>query len=1164
MKTAASKRLLGFLAFVTLVMALTTHSVLAQTRVIAWGRPVITNLPPDLTNIVDIAAGDGFAVALRADGTLRAWGTNVVAVTNVPAGISNIVAVEAAARHVLALRGDGKVFTWGNDSAVNQNFAPTNATRISAGWRQNLAVLKGGTVASWPDRNFIPFGGLSNIVDVAVGGSHGLALTASGMVIAWGDNGVGQGDVPEGLSNVVSVAAGTTFSAALTAEGRLHVWGRNTYASLPQLPGGDKFVSISASLYHLLAIREDGSVFAWGGNFSGQTNVPPSVTNAVLLAAGDNVSLAVSGPVPAHVRTPMMDQMALLHSGFSLKPEVTGSLPITYQWTRNGQVLPGATNGNLEVPGLRIADAGAYALVVSNHAGMSTTRLFSLEITQVKLWGLLGSGAFAVSNIPPSLTNLVAIAGGDSHIVALRRDGTVIQWGNAGAPVPDGLTNVVSVAAGSRFSVALRSDGYVVVWGSANAATIPVPDGLQDVAAIAAGWWHVVALRSDGTVVAWGPPSAGDFSAPSGLDNVVAISATFGASTALRADGSLVHWPKLENTGPADPATITNAVALAGSPASSVGHTLAQLADGSISVWGYPRYLYPVPAGLPFESMAAGGSHDLFLLAGGSVAASGANAGGATNVPAGLPPAASVFATGGAAGILVGSGAPYVTTALLDRRIAAGASLAIEGHATGEFPIHYQWLFAGQPITGATNSLLLVSEADANDSGEYTLVASNALGTAMAGLQVAVVPALVKKHPVSITNWFGSTASFAVDVLGRDVRIQWQRNGVDLSGQTNTTLVIQNAGDLDAGLYRAVLANEAGSVFSMEAALRLQRVAHWGDPIEPQAGQFLLANTNVLGIAAGNGGALVFDPLNTLWPIGRSNVIAASAAHSFTLMLHPDGTVSIYGQDASSPLAPPSGLTNVVAVAAGYYHALALKSDGTLLAWGDDNSGSTNVPPGLTNVVAIAAGHQLSLALQRDGRVVQWGNTNAAFAPPADLTNIVGISSALTASVALREDGTAVTWGTIEDPTYGGPVPASPVGLSNLVRVVSGGLHYLGLTAHGEVVAWGLNSRGETNVPPGLRNVQDMAAGYHHNLALTAAHPPTQRVSVQILSRPGEAAFRVAVPSSVNRVYTLEYTDDLAEPVWHSGPLIAGTGHMIELTDPMAGGKTRFYRVRRW
>ena len=52
-----------------------------------------------------------------------------------------------------------------------------------------------------------------------------LAGHAASEVVAWGDNDSGQTNVPSGLSNVVAIAAGGYHSLALTAEGRVVAWG---------------------------------------------------------------------------------------------------------------------------------------------------------------------------------------------------------------------------------------------------------------------------------------------------------------------------------------------------------------------------------------------------------------------------------------------------------------------------------------------------------------------------------------------------------------------------------------------------------------------------------------------------------------------------------------------------------------------------------------------------------------------------------------------------------------------------------------------------------------------------------------------------------------------------------------------------------------------------
>jgi alpha-tubulin suppressor-like RCC1 family protein len=85
---------------------------------------------------------------------------------------------------------------------------------------------------------------------------------------------------------------------------------------------------------------------------------------------------------------------------------------------------------------------------------------------EVVVWG---DNQVGQTNVPPSATNVLALAGGDGHGLALKSDGTVVAWGWnlwGQTNVPIDLTNVVGIAAGSRHSLALKKDGGVALWGA--------------------------------------------------------------------------------------------------------------------------------------------------------------------------------------------------------------------------------------------------------------------------------------------------------------------------------------------------------------------------------------------------------------------------------------------------------------------------------------------------------------------------------------------------------------------------------------------------------------------------------------------------------------------------------------------------------------------------
>lgn len=164
-------------------------------------------------------------------------------------------------------------------------------------------------------------------------------------------------------------------------------------------------------------------------------------------------------------------------------------------------------------------------------------------------YGQLGNGTSGeefLSSTPVNvlnLTNVIAIAANnnqwDSFSLALKDDGTVWAWGRnrygqlgngisgedafSSTPVQvTGLANIVAVAAGGTHALALKNDGTVWAWGSnnhgqvgdgtnQNIRTTPVQvkglDGvgyLTDVLAIAAGYRFSMALKNDGTVWFWG------------------------------------------------------------------------------------------------------------------------------------------------------------------------------------------------------------------------------------------------------------------------------------------------------------------------------------------------------------------------------------------------------------------------------------------------------------------------------------------------------------------------------------------------------------------------------------------------------------------------------------------------------------------------------------
>jgi hypothetical protein len=60
-----------------------------------------------------------------------------------------------------------------------------------------------------------------------------------------------------------------------------------------------------------------------------------------------------------------------------------GSRPLSYEWTRNGQVLLGVAGDTLTLPSARVSDMGAYTARVSNFLGWAISPVFFLTVNAV-------------------------------------------------------------------------------------------------------------------------------------------------------------------------------------------------------------------------------------------------------------------------------------------------------------------------------------------------------------------------------------------------------------------------------------------------------------------------------------------------------------------------------------------------------------------------------------------------------------------------------------------------------------------------------------------------------------------------------------------------------------------------------------------------------------
>jgi hypothetical protein len=294
------------------------------------------------------------------------------------------------------------------------------------------------------------------------------------------------------------------------------------------------------------------------------------------------------------------------------------------------------------------------ALRVCIHAGLALIAAaiqcldVAAQTTQVIAWGSNSSGQ---RDVPPSLTNAIAISSWGYHNLALRADGTVIGWGENGsgqAKPPSNLSNVVAVATGVFHSLAIRADGSLVAWADYAEGATNVPADIVAVKDVAGGFFYTAAILPDGTLRTWGRTNDHELiNPPVGATNLIAVALGGYFGLGLRADGSLMTWGEFYgfSMDPKPPAGLSNVVAIDAGDSFCV----ALKFDGTLAVWGgnpWDTVTNIPPSATNLVGVSASGGHIVALRDDGTVLSWGCDCDDSTIVPSGLSNVVSVVAGG--------------------------------------------------------------------------------------------------------------------------------------------------------------------------------------------------------------------------------------------------------------------------------------------------------------------------------------------------------------------------------------------------------------------------------------------------------------------------------------------------------------------------------------
>ncbi|MEI7908405.1 MAG: cadherin-like beta sandwich domain-containing protein [Verrucomicrobiota bacterium] len=659
--------------------------------------PVAVSSSGTLTGkaVVAVSAGSTHSLAVCADGTVAAWGNNnagqlgngtntnsLVPVTVSSAGVLSgkaVVAVAAGGAHNLALCADGTLAAWGSNGSgqVGDNAVTSRTLPVLV---NTAGILSGKAV-----------------VALAAGNSHSLALCGDGTLAAWGWNFGGQLGLAGAPANsyVPAAVATSTLAAgerfATTGSGAMANDSLATVAA-PPVPAAVTLAATSITATGAVlngtvnAVNNSSAVSFDYGTSTGYGSSASAAPTPVTGSSAAAVSATLTGLTPGtlyHYRVvgtsaagsgagadltfaTVSNDAALaglaLGNG-SLSPAFAAAT-LSYTTSPVSQTLaitptPRNAQATVKVNGVSVAAgsagivtlaAGANSIPIEVTAQDGSKRSYTVTATRVALTAAYASASdvpdsgsyytasgttagFALNFAPATGTNLMVVNNTGPGFI----QGTFsnLSQGQAVALSYGGLTYkfIANYYGGSGNDLVLQwADTKLNVWGNngtqqagfssppiiASPTDLPATGALtgKHVMAVFAGWQHNLAVCGDGSLAAWGRNLEGQLGNTTTTNSAVAVA----VNTAGVLAGKFVI-----------------------SAAAGEGHSLALCSDGSVASWGdntdgmlgnnsLTRSLVPVAvdrsgvlASKTIVSVYGGGYYSLALCGDGTLATWGNN-----------------------------------------------------------------------------------------------------------------------------------------------------------------------------------------------------------------------------------------------------------------------------------------------------------------------------------------------------------------------------------------------------------------------------------------------------------------------------------------------------------------------------------------------------------
>ena len=181
---------------------------------------------------------------------------------------------------------------------------------------------------------------------------------------------------------------------------------------------------------------------------------------------------------------------------------------------------------------------------------------------------------------------------------------------------------------------------------------------------------------------------------------------------------------------------------------------------------------------------------------------------------------------------------PTITAQPQNQTTNQGSNVTFTVSTSGTTPFSYQWRFNAGNIGAATASNYTRTNVQPADAGNYSVVVSNAAGSATssnASLTVIVppTPPSITTQPQSQTVFQGNNVNFTVSANGSTpLSYQWRFYGTNLPAATATNLTLNSVTTNQSGPYTVLVTNAYGAVTSQVATLTVTPSFQAGGLIE--------------------------------------------------------------------------------------------------------------------------------------------------------------------------------------------------------------------------------------------------------------------------------------------------------------------------------------------